>query len=250
MQLLGLENLDKDTLKRLYPAMSEVENQLKSELNRFSEDQFSYQKRRQTLALISSSLNRMEKLLLDDFGTSSDGYYQYGLDMGEHEIQRFNAIQAIETPDINKQAISLEHNKFLLNNAEASLKTYSARVRATVSNALTQGMLAGRSGYEITSKLSKFLDIKRWRLQRIVRTESHKIYNSSKLIAYGEFKKEHFPNLKKALYTPMDDRTADDSKYVDKLKLVGDLEKPFEYTYKGKKTVSYTHLTLPTICSV
>ena len=199
MQLLGLENLDRSTLKRLYPAMSEVENQLKSELNRFSEDQFSYQKRRQTLALISSSLNRMEKLLLDDFATSSDGYYQYGLDVGEQEIQRFNAIQAIETPDINKQAISLEHNKFLLNNAEASLKTYSARVRATVSNALTQGMLAGRSGYEITSKPSKFLDTKRWRLQRIVRTESHKIYNSSKLIAYGEFKKEHFPNLKKAL---------------------------------------------------
>ena len=44
LQLLGLENLDKRTLKRLYPAMSQVENQLKSELNRFSEDQFSYQK--------------------------------------------------------------------------------------------------------------------------------------------------------------------------------------------------------------
>ena len=178
LQILGIGNLDKGTLRRLYPAMSAVENQLKSELNRFSEDQFSYQKRQQTLALISASLNHMEKLLLDDFQLSAGEYYQYGLDMGEHEIQSFNATQAIETPDINKQAISLEKNKFLLNNAETSLKTYSARIRATVSNALTQGMLAGRSGYEISSKLSKLLDIKRWRLQRIVRTESHKIYNS------------------------------------------------------------------------
>ena len=237
MQLLGLENLDKRTLERLYPAMSQVENQLKQELNRYAEDQFSYQKRRQTLILISNSLNKMEKLLLDDFVFSGGEYYQYGLDVGEQEIQRFNAIQAIETPDINKQAISLEHNKFLLNNAEASLKTYSARVRATVSNALTQGMLAGRSGYEITSKLSKFLDIKRWRLQRIVRTESHKIYNSSKLIAYGEFQKQHFPDMMKRLFHPMDKRTADDSKQLAELDPAVPLNKPFVFKYKrGLKT--------------
>lgn len=239
LQLLGLEKLDKRTIKRLYPAMAEIELQLKQELNSFASDQFSYQKRRQTLVLLSASLEKMEKILLDDFEFSAGEYYQYGLDIGEAEIRTFNNIQAqaIETPDINKLAISLKHNKFLLNNAEASLKTYSARIRSTVSNALTQGILAGRSGYEITSKLSKFLDIKRYRLTRIVRTESHKIYNSSKLVAYQEFQKHHFPDMMKRLYHPMDKRTADDSKQLAQIDPEVPLNKPFVFKYKrGLKT--------------
>ena len=171
---------------------------------------------------------------MDDFQQSALEYYQYGLDVGEHEIQRFNALQAIETPDINKQKISLEHNKFLLNNAEVSLKAYSARIRATVSEALTQGMLAGRSGYEIVGKLSKFLDIKRWRLQRIVRTESHKIYNSSKLMAYGEFQKEHFPDMMKRMGHPQDSRTAEDSKQWMKADPAIPIGKPFRLVIKRR----------------
>ena len=95
-------------------------------------------------------------------------------------------------------------------------------------------MRAGRSGFEITSALSKFLDIKKWRLQRIVRTESHKIYNLSKLMAYSDFQKEHFPDLMKRLHHPMDKRTAEDSKQLAKLDPAIPLNTPFVFTYRRR----------------
>ena len=179
LQILGVRSLDKKTLLRLRPALIEVENQLTKELNRFSEDQFSYQKRYQTLRLISRTLNEMEKILTKEFEASAKEYFNFGQEAAEEEITAFNGLIAAPTPSIKKTKLSIEKNKFLVNNARASLATYSAQVRATVSNAITQGMLSGRSTYDITTKLSRFMDIKKWRLTRIARTESHKIYNLS-----------------------------------------------------------------------
>ena len=234
-QLFGLNSLDTEQLKRLRPLLNHTEAELSAELDSFSEDQYSYKKRRQTLIAIRASLDKVEEILRDDFEKEVKAYYDLGQSMAETEVKQFNTDQAIQTPSISKLKTSIDQNKFLINNAEASLRTYTAEIRQTVSNAITQGMLAGRTGYEITSNLKRYLNIKKWRIQRIVRTESHKIYNSAKLITYGQFKKEDFPDLMKRLVHRWDHRTGEDSKQLSQIDPAIPLNQPFVFTYKYRR---------------
>ena len=233
-QLKGVESLDIATIRRLKPLLENAEAQLRYELDKFSTEQYSYQKRMQTIVALNKSIDRMEAILIGDFEQTADMYYDFGQMVSYQEIKEYNALSGIETPSINKTKLAIQQNKFIVNNAEASLKEYTAKVRTTYSNAITQGILMGRTGYEITTSLNKFVDKKKWRLHRIVRTESHKIYNESKLLAYGEFKKQHFPDLMKRLYHPMDHRTAKDSKQLAKIDPAVPIDKPFVFTYKRR----------------
>ena len=234
LQIMGVRQLDIKTIKRLLPYLEKAELNLRRELDKYSSEQFSYKKRIQTLSVINKTISEMEKILLTEYERSNEEYFNFGREMAEKEITSFNKLKAIETPDIKKQQLSVEQNKFLINNAEASLKTYTSRVRQTVSDALTMGTLSGKTGYEIVSNLKRFMDIKKWRFQRIVRTESHKIFNSAKLLSYGEFKKEHFPDLKKRLVHFYDSRTGKDSIQLAKKDPIIDIDKPFVFIYKRR----------------
>ena len=56
-------------------------------------------------------------------------------------------------------------------------------------------------------------------------------------MAYGEFQKQHFPDMMKRLFHHMDKRTADDSKQLAELDPAVPLNKPFVFKYKrGLKT--------------
>ena len=54
-------------------------------------------------------------------------------------------------------------------------------------------------------------------------------------MAYGEFREQHFPDLMKRLYHPMDNRTAKDSKQLAKLDPAIPLDKPFVFVYKYRR---------------
>jgi len=238
LQTQGLENLDIETMRRLAPVLDQAQSELQTELNRFSEDQFSYQHRLQTIRQINRALNKIYLDTAEQMEIAGEEYSQFGHEMAQREVKNLNRQVGISTPNISRDVTSLEHNDFLINNALASLQTYTVGVRQQVSNALTQGVLQRKSGYEITGRISSFMeDMRRWRIQRIVRTEMSRIYNSTKLVAYGEFRKEHFPDLMKRLYHPMDSRTADDSKALKRLDPAVPLDKPFVFKYKGDKRV-------------
>ena len=230
LQIEGLHSLDQQTLKRLLPFMRKVEIQLKSELNRYGQEQFSYKQRQQTISLINRSIREMEQILMNDFQESGQQYFDFGQDMAQQEISGFNELLNVQTPELQKSAI--DQQKFLFNNFKSSLDNYTAKIRQTMADGITMGILARKTGFEIVSGLAKWLDIKRSRLTMIVRTENHRIFNSSKMMSYGDYQKEHFPDMKKALYHPMDDRTAEDSKQLAKLDPIIPISKPFKFTYR------------------
>ena len=240
LQVQGLERLDAQTLSRLEPVLEQAQSQLQKELNLFSEEQYSYQHRLQTIQQINNALHRIYAISSEQLELGAQEYNQYAHDMSQREMTNMNKQVGISTPSLDRDLTSLKTNEFLINNAKASLETYTVDIRARVSNALTQAVLQRKTGFEVTGRLSKFMQIKRYRIQRIVRTEMAKIYNQTKLIAYGEFKKEHFPDLMKRLWHPMDSRTADDSKLLKRLDPAVPLDKPFEFTYKGDKRVFMT----------
>ena len=232
LQVKGLKKLDTQTLARLEPVLLASQDQLSRELNKYSEDQYSYQHRLQTIQQINNALNRMYNEAEAEFYRAGEEFNEFGHEMAKTEVKAFNDQVGIATPSIKRDVTSLGQNEFLINNAKASLQTYTADIRYRVSNALTQGVLMKKTGYEITGRLSKFMDIKKYRIQRIVRTELSKIFNQTKLIAYGEFKEQHFPDMMKRLFHPMDSRTADDSKQLARLDPAVPLNKPFVFKYR------------------
>lgn len=227
--------MDKETLKRLEPVLIESERQLTASLNRFSEDQYSYRQRSQTLRLITESLNKLDQMALEEYIRQSRGLNDLALDLAEEEVTALNKTEGIITPSLRRDTLSIERNDYLINNFEASLKTYSAETRYNITNAISQGMLQKRTGYEITTKLSRYMALKTWKVQRIVRTEQHRLFNSSKLLAYGQFQKDDFQDMKKTLYHPMDDRTADDSKQLAKIGPIVNIDQPFVFVYRYKR---------------
>ena len=208
-ELSGLQSLDSSQQQKLVPILKEAREEL--------------------------LINRMEKAIKKEAHTQAKDYYNMGQDEANHEIERFSrdfssAPQKFTSP----KTVGLIQSDYLINNMEASLQTYHARIRALVSNAITQGMIANQVTSDTVLRISRFLNIKRWRIVRIVRTETHKIYNYSKLLNFSRWRDEEFPNLKKALFHPMDHRTGEDSKQLARLDPEVPLEQPFVFTYKRK----------------
>ena len=82
---------------------------------------------------------------------------------------------------------------------------------------------------------SRFFEAERWRINRILRTEMHFIYNDSKLSGMKKVRDKYNPKMKKSLYHPQDNRTADDSKQLKVKNPVIDMDKPFKFTYEYKR---------------
>ena len=146
--LIGLENLDHKTLKTLLPYLTETKTELQNELNNFAEDQFSYKKRMLVLGSINRALEKMENHLVKQGEKEADKYFSYGQQMAISEVD-FAQKKLEKSPEPTD---SLKDNQFLINNMESSLRTYTAGVRATITRALTNAVLAGRTGYEVTAK--------------------------------------------------------------------------------------------------
>lgn len=233
-QLAGIRSLDRESISRLYEPLLKVENQLRIDLDRYSGSQFTYKKKQRTLTAIRKQLILMEQILEQRSEEDAGKYFNFGNELANEEVSSYNKIFTGVTYDLPKQRVAVKQNEFLINNMKQSLRTYSAGIRAQVSNALTQAVLAGASGYEVTAKISQFLQIKKWRIVRIVRTEQHRIFNAAKLLTYNKFKETRFSDLYKRMGHPMDHRTAEDSKQLKRLDPIVPLNKPFVFVYKRR----------------
>ena len=229
--LLGLQSLDEKSQKDLLPYLISAEYQLRSELDRFGEHQFSYAQRIQTINLINNSIKQIESLITTEAVKESQLYFDFGVERANKEVNELNS-QILVAPTVPEQKISLDQNNFLINTFDESIKLWSAETRSQVSQAITQATVARKTGYEVVNNLSTFIKAKRWKLQRIFRTENHRIYNAAKLLTYRQFQKKDFPDMMKRLFHPMDHRTADDSKQLKQLNPVVPLGKPFVFTYR------------------
>lgn len=228
LQTKGLEQLDSQTLRRLQPLLKQSVTDLRDQLDKFSTESYSYKQRTQSLRSVQNALHYIENSLEKGIEEAAYSYNYFAQKISQKEIKQLGLV----TPQIDQDLVSMEKNEFLINNAKESLRIYNSDIRSRVSEALTQGVLQKRTGFEVTGRLSKFMKIKTYRVERIVRTELHKIFNSSKMLAYSQFKNENFPDMKKALYHPMDHRTGDDSKQLAKLGPIVDIDKPFVFVYK------------------
>ena len=228
-QVVGLRKLDNQTLSKLEPALRLAESNLTDQLNQWegSED-FSYVQRQQSLRSVRSALNHIDKIMYEQGERAARLYNRYGIDQASNELATIPHVM----PVFNREVVALDQNDFLLNTYMASIENYSAQTRVNVSNALTQAVLQKRAGYEVKEKIHQFLQLKRWKAQRIMRTEMHRIYNQSKLMSYQEYEKESGKKVLKALFHPMDNRTGEDSIELSEKDPKIPLNEPFRFTYR------------------
>lgn len=213
LQFSTLESLDRDTLFRLTPVLQKAQEDLRKELNKFSTESFSYIQKRQTLILINRALVKLYNQNLSEMEYMAEAFNEFGGEMANREVRDLSNEVGMSIPNIKKDLIALKHNEFLINTMKASLIKHSVGVRQTVSQGLTDSVIQKKTGYETVGRIAKYVDLKRWEVYRIVRTEMSSVFNRTKLLTYMEFNEDHFKGkLMKRMYHPMDNRTADDSK--------------------------------------
>ena len=185
------------------------------------------------MIVIDRAIRQIHNSTKTELHESARVYNSYAIEQTQREIREV----ANYTPSLNRTLVSIDRNNYLINRMDSSIDEYSHQTRSAVVRALQQAILQNVSGHKVTVNLQKFMDIKKWRVQRIARTELHNIYNASKILAYTQVKEETLPDLKKALYHPMDSRTGADSKALKKIHPVVDIDKPFVFKWDGKKRV-------------
>lgn len=133
---------------------------------------------------------------------------------------------------------STDPENLLFNQYDSSVNMYSAGLRNSFQQTLTQSLIQQKTWSQAVWDMEQVFGMEEWKLARIVRTELHGIYNNSKMNGFMTIQEDYIPDLKKTLYNPMDSRTAEDSLYVESLKLVVPVDGVFRYKWKGHEYVA------------
>lgn len=235
-----LEGLEINQMRRLLKLYKEARAQLQNDLlftpdNTFTEARMEYALQQVNL-MIAALRNRLNEELQFGF----DNLFEQGVEDSGNEINKlekvFNGVSTAPVP-IDAILASTQPENFLFNQYQSSVENYNDNVRAEFQRVLSQSLLQNKTWSQAVFDMETVFRDSEYKLQRIVRTELHNIYNVAKLKGFGQIREDYFPDLKKTLYHPMDSRTGADSKKADQDNLIVALDKPFKYTFKGKQRV-------------
>ena len=235
-RLVSFENREAERILKVY---KRIRSELRDRLDSVKGGTFTEQKMRGTLVQIESAIKAISRDLKAEMESSAQGAAELGIEDLVKEIKKLEKYFTGAVVPINIDAVRVATNtkNFLFNQYETSMESYNQVLRSRFARGLTESVVMQENISEVISKVNKTLMGEEWKAQQIVRTELHNIYAQGKLRAMGELWNEgdgQLPDLKKALFHPMDDRTAADSKYVDRLELVVHVNKPFKYKWKGE----------------
>ena len=236
LQFSTLESMDLGTLSRLEPVLRNAQNELRAELDKYARGTFSHAQRRHTLTLINRALVQLHNRNISEMQSWAQEFNEFGIEVANREVRDFQREAGLSIPNVRKDKVSLQHNDFLINTMQASLEKHSVDTRLQVSRGLTDAVIQRKSGYEVTGRLGKYIDLKKYQIQRIVRTEMSRIFNQTKLLTYGEFNKSNFNGtLMKRMFHPMDSRTAEDSKQWAQADPAIPMHEPFRLKLRSGK---------------
>jgi hypothetical protein len=241
--VLKLEDSQANKLLRRY---KEVRVELRDRLDRMpinkDKPSFSAQQLRGVLAQIDGAITAMNQSLQGEMADASLTAALSGVKDQLKEIKFFEKeflkhplTGAVVPINLNVQLVAEDTSNFLMMKYNSQIEAYGQDIRSNLIQVLTNESLAESPYSTVIQKLGAYFQGEEWKLHRLARTELHNIYNLGKLNGMKEVSGSALPDLKKTLFNPMDNRTASDSRYVEKLKLIVDLDQPFIYTWNGKR---------------
>lgn len=235
-QVLRLEEQAAKNLLRRY---RQVRQELRDRLDMLPEGTFTSTQLSGTLLQIERAIEAMNAALMDGMRDEGSALSNEGVRHLEAELRRYEREfrGAVVPLNLNAIQVTADVSNFKLNQYKASLDAYGSQLVRDMSLQLGNSVLQNRNVSQVVQDLGKFFQGEEWRLLRIARTELHSTYAMGKWEGMKQASQTAVPGLKKAVYTPMDHRTSEDSIYFMSLNQIKELDEPFEYTWNGKKRI-------------
>ncbi len=235
----GVLKLEETEARKLLKRYREIRGDLRDRLDTTRADTFTAQQLRGVLAQVDGAIDAMNRSLIEGMGPGTEKAALQGIEDLLSEIRRFDQEfgGAVTPINLNVALIAQDVNNLLLSKYQSSLDAYSEQLRSQVADTLTNAAIEEVSLSQVTQRLGQFFLGEEWKLTQIARTELHNVYNLGKQKGMEETQENFLPDLQKTLIHPMDSRTGADSKYANRLNLIVDINKPFEYTWNGKKRI-------------
>lgn len=229
-QVRALEEKEARRVLKLY---EQSRQNLRDRLDALPGGTFTAQQTRGTLLQVELAIREMNRILADEMSTAAEDIAGVGIDHLVVELNRFNKEFSGAVVPINLDAavVASDTSNFLFNRYQTSLEAYGQDLRSTIATEITNAAIEEVPFGQITRNLSRFFLGEQWKLERIVRTELHNVYNIGKINGMKDLVEDQIPDLMKALYHPMDSRTADDSKQAAVQNPIVPIDEPFRYTY-------------------
>ena len=231
-----VEKLEKSESVSLLKRFKEVRQELRDRLDIIEGDTFTAQQSRIVLVQIEAAISAMTRSLKEDIKPAGQAIAFRGAEDLVREIDQFTKIfGGTVTPfNINVARIANDTNNFLINRVDASLDAYGEDLRGLITANLSNLAILQVPFDTMLRKLSKFFIGEEFKLRRIARTELHNLYNLAKLKGMESTKTDFIPDLKKALFHPIDSRTGEDSIQLSIENPIIDIDKPFRFTFKKR----------------
>lgn len=234
-----VRNLEDKEAKKIIKAYKAIRQDLNDRLQTLPRGTFTAQRIRGVLVQIDAALVEMTKVLSQEMKSSSMTMGLYSSDNLIKEIEKWDDefLGAIQPVNFDAFRAANDTSNFLFERHQSSLESYSKSLRSHFAIELTEAALIGKSTSEVVHDLGAKFRGEQWRLETIARTELHNVYNIAKLDNMRELKQDSIPDLMKSLFHPMDLRTGEDSKKLNRENPRIPIDEPFRFTYKGQERV-------------
>lgn len=232
--------LEERQAKQLLGRYKEIRQELRDRLERIPGDTFSAQQMRGVLVQIEAAIQAMTESLKLNMSEEGRQLSELAIEDLTDEINRYQRKfggQPLVPLNLRAATIALDVQNFKLTQYGASLDKYGQALISDLTLELGNSVLLNESLGKVVMRLGQKFQAEEWRLLRIARTELHNTYGLAKLQGMQDARDSAMPDLKKALFHPMDQRTAEDSKDLALKNPIVDIDEPFEHTYQGKKYV-------------
>jgi hypothetical protein len=228
--------LEESSGKSLISDYKAIRQELRDRLTMTPNDTFTAQKLRGVLLQVELAIEAQGRALKSGMKDSASDFASLGVDHLLSEIRKFQDefSGAVMPINLNAAAIADDASQLLVNQYDASIDAYSSAQRGAIGSSLTQSVIAEDGLYEVVGRLSQYMMAEEWKVLRLARTELHNVYSLGKLTGMRELQSGDVPDLKKALYHPMDSRTGKDSVYAQTLNQIVPIDEPFSYRWGGK----------------
>ena len=238
-----VSNLEEQQQRKLIRVFKRVRQDLQDRLLTIPEGTFTEQQMQVTLVQVTAAIEAIKRDLKTGMVDASEILGLQGVKDLVREVTKFEKkfTGSIQPININAAIVATRAQTFLVNKYQASLDAYGEGLRAQITGEIAQSMITRdttqRTVSQLVGSVGKFFIGEEWKLNRIVRTELHNIYNFTKMMSMGDAKDQGLPDLKKSLMHPMDDRTGEDSKKLAKENPIVDIDEPFRFKFKGTERV-------------
>lgn len=238
-----VSELEEKQQRKLLRIFRRVRQELQDRLLTIPEGTFTEQQLNVTLVQVQAAIEAIKADLKDGMADSSEILSERGISDLIREIRSFQKKfeGSVQPLNLNAVLIASEAQNFLVNKHEASIDAYSESLRSQITTNIVASLATRETSERTVARLrgdvGRFFLGEEWKLNRLVRTEMHNIYNFSKLKAMGQAKEDVIPDLRKSLMHPLDDRTGKDSKQLARQNPVVDIDEPFRFTFRGKERI-------------